>query len=198
MDFSFDWISEVCGWWRCRHLQGRGWWEILKGCSKTRLQASVGLPKTTILCSGMLWYLGKFRTKCVDSLHLCLLMLFILFPYINIFEDGWISCFWFLFWFGLQSWWYAMGWRWVILLLVLLVKECGELLTTFYFPWALKLYSRGTSYCAVRILWNDQWLYVFCNFVYSLALYLNLDDYREWAKKLSSLEILFTSLHSWN
>ena len=44
--------------WRCRPRQGRDWWGILKDCNKILLLASVGLPKTIILCFGMLLSLG--------------------------------------------------------------------------------------------------------------------------------------------
>jgi len=48
-------------WWGCRLLQGRDWWGILRGCNKIPLLASVGLPRTTISCFGMLWYLGVWK-----------------------------------------------------------------------------------------------------------------------------------------
>jgi len=43
----------------CRRQQGRGWWGISRGCSKTHLRVLVVLHRTTTLCSGMLSYLGN-------------------------------------------------------------------------------------------------------------------------------------------
>lgn len=42
------------------------------------------------------------------------LMLFnCFFSFLGMFKYCWISYFWFLVWFGLQSWRYSLGWRWV-------------------------------------------------------------------------------------
>lgn len=63
----------------------------------------------------MLLYLGNGQQNSWKLL-LCLLVLRVYlfaFYFLSMFKYGWISHFWFLFWFGLQSRWHSMGWRWV-------------------------------------------------------------------------------------
>lgn len=89
---NVGWLFEVCRWrQRWQLLQGRDWWGILRGCSKTLLQGSVGHPKTIILCFGMLSYLGEFLV-CVleDIFHFCCSIYVIYFHSLFVYQYIWL------------------------------------------------------------------------------------------------------------
>lgn len=71
-----DYYCLVCAWlkyrwWGCRLLQGKDWWEILRGCNRILLLVSVGLPKIIISCFGMLLSLGAFEFSITNFFYEC-------------------------------------------------------------------------------------------------------------------------------